>query len=129
MSWKDVFKKIGQIALAEAPMALQIAGLPASLAPAIVGGVLAAQAAKGKSNSEKAQIAGEIAKTVIEQTNKVLIAKGHPALFDEMYTDDAINNAVKLTYDLTKAKVQVLGQTMPVPTSPTDTPPASSPTA
>lgn len=104
MTIKGFFKKFGQIALMEAPFALQAAGLPVELGSAIAIGVSAAKGMVGADTQGKAAESAILAKEILAATNQVLVARGHAPLVDEAVSDDALAHAIKITYDITKMK-------------------------
>lgn len=104
MGVKSFFKKFGQIALMEAPFALQAAGLPVELGSIITIGVTAAKGMSSPDNQVKAQEAAVLAKEILAATNTVLVARGHAPLVDEAISDDALAHALKVTYDIAKMK-------------------------
>lgn len=109
--FKDFMKKFGKIAIMEAPLIVSAMGLPPEVGQAIGIGVAAAQQMQGATNEQKAQQAATIAKQVLGATNAVLTNNGHPPLVDETVSDDALNHAIKITYDITKMKNDALTTT------------------
>ncbi len=117
MGFGSFFKKFADIAATIAPIALTAAGLPPALGTAIVSGITAAQGIAGASNETKAAKAAEVAQASLQATNAVLVAQGHQPLVDEAVSADALNQAIKLTYDMTKMVHQANGDPMPAPAS------------
>ena len=113
MGFGDFFKKFAAIAAQIAPLMLQAAGLPPALGSAIVNGITAAQAMPGATNEAKAAQAATIAQASISATNAVLVQQGHAPFVDETVSADALNQAIKLTYDVTKMVHTASGDPMP----------------
>lgn len=102
MSFGSVMKKFGELALKAAPLAAEALGLPPQFAPAIASGVQIAQGMVSASNDEKAARAAMEAQLAIQQVNAIRAQHGLPPIIDETVSTDALAQAVKMTYDLTK---------------------------
>lgn len=117
MSFGSIMAKFATILSSVAPMALAAAGLPPALGTAIVTGITAAQGMVGASNDQKAVQAATIAQASIAATNAILVSNGHPVLIDPTASTDALNTAIKMTYDIGQMLHTADGSPMPTSTA------------
>lgn len=107
------FKKFAEISARVAPLVLIALGLPPVVASAITQGITVAQTIAGATNTEKAAKAATIAQASIEAMNAIAMQHGGGPLVDETVSADALAQAVKMTYDITKMVHTANGDPMP----------------